>query len=171
MNTSLFKNSVLLEWGVPEEWNTHVNSLKSINWGKALMSIIFLSVLFGGAFYLFDERGFSLYFIIIVSILFSVFLYFLEKFTRWASHPNATIYKSNIRIKYWEGTDEIEIKKIDSYRFKRLNIKDTQISVLEIKLKDGSYFEVGIPSSEFEENVRKVLSENFQIPYLGSFSF
>ena len=170
MDFSLFTNNFLLQWEVPDEWNTHINRLKVTNWRKAAKTISISTILFFCAGLLIDERGLGWVSVLLFSIGISLFTYFGSKFTRWASNPIAKIYKSIIRVKYWEETDDIEIAKIDSYRFHRLNLNGSQISILILTLKDESVFEIGIPSQKFEDEIRNILSGKFNIPCFGHFN-
>jgi hypothetical protein len=169
MDFSLITNSFLLKWDVPDEWNTHINNLKVTDWRKATRTISITTILYFVTGLLIDERGLEWITILLFALGLSLFTYFVNKFTRWASNPKAKIYKSIIRVKYWDGNDDIEISKIDSYRFNRLNLNGSQISVLVLKLKNESVFEIGIPNQGFEEHVKTILSGKFSIPCFGSF--
>ena len=99
-----------------------------------------------------------MFLIILSSIGLALFFYFLEyfltRFTRSVSSPEATIYKSVIRVKYWDSRDDIFIKDIIGYKFNRVIINSIEISVLVLQLKKDRVFEIGLPNIEFEENYR-----------------
>ncbi len=165
--------NILLEWGVPEDWFSQINKTKSLNWTQAIKSISLLFLLFIIIFLLEERFVHNFFLILLFSISLALFLFFLEyfltEFTRSVSSPNVTIFKSLIRVKYWGGSDDIYLEDIVSYKFNRLVINSTEFSVLVLQLKKESTFEIGLPSVEFEKNIKDVLTQIFNIPYFGSY--
>ncbi|GEM_PF-5404634 len=171
MKRNLLGFKIFLEWILPEEWNSHVQNYQRFEWSGALKSIglLFFLIL---VIFLLEERFIQNVFLIILSsiglALFFYFLeYFLTRFTRSVSSPEATIYKSVIRVKYWDSRDDIFIKDIIGYKFNRVIINSIEISVLVLQLKKDRVFEIGLPNIEFEENIKSVLTQTFNIPYFG----
>ena len=171
MKRNLLGFKIFLEWILPEEWNSHIQKSQRFEWSGALKSIglLFFLIL---VIFLLEERFIQNVFLIILSsiglALFFYFLeYFLTRFTRSVSSPEATIYKSVIRVKYWDSRDDIFIKDIIGYKFNRVIINSIEISVLVLQLKKNRVFEIGLPNIEFEENIKSVLTQTFNIPYFG----
>ncbi|MEO9884376.1 MAG: hypothetical protein ABJG33_01925 [Balneola sp.] len=162
---------IFLEWIIPDEWNSHIQKSQRFEWSGALKSIglLFLLIL---VILLLEERFIQNVFLIILSSIgLALFFYFLEyfvtRFTRSVSSPEATIYKSVIRVKYWDSRDDVFIKDIIGYKFNRVIINSIEISVLVLQLKKDRVFEIGLPNIEFEENIKSVLTQTFNIPYFG----
>lgn len=171
MKRNLLGFKIFLEWIIPDEWNSHIQKSQRFEWSGALKSIglLFLLIL---VILLLEERFIQNVFLIILSsiglALFFYFLeYFLTRFTRSVSSPEATIYKSVIRVKYWDSRDDVFIKDIIGYKFNRVIINSIEISVLVLQLKKDRVFEIGLPNIEFEENIKSVLTQTFNIPYFG----
>ncbi|HCI72396.1 MAG TPA: hypothetical protein DF712_12740 [Balneola sp.] len=169
MKRNLLGFKIFLEWIIPDEWNSHIQKSQRFEWSGALKSIglLFLLIL---VILLLEERFIQNVFLIILSsiglALFFYFLeYFLTRFTRSVSSPEATIYKSVIRVKYWDSRDDVFIKDIIGYKFNRVIINSIEISVLVLQLKKDRVFEIGLPNIEFEENIKSVLTQTFNIPY------
>ncbi|MEP2448311.1 MAG: hypothetical protein ABJI69_13840 [Balneola sp.] len=171
MKRNLLGFKIFLEWIIPDEWNSHIQKSQRFEWSGALKSIglLFLLIL---VILLLEERFIQNVFLIILSSIgLALFFYFLEyfvtRFTRSVSSPEATIYKSVIRVKYWDSRDDVFIKDIIGYKFNRVIINSIEISVLVLQLKKDRVFEIGLPNIEFEENIKSVLTQTFNIPYFG----
>ena len=171
MKRNVLGFKIFLEWVLPEEWNSHIRKSQRIEWYGASKSIglLFFLILI---IFLIDERFLqNLFLIILSSISLALFFYFheyyLTRITRCVSSPEATIYKSVIRVRYWSSRDDIFIKDIVSYKFNRVIINSTEISVIVLQLKKEQIFEIGLPNIEFEENIKSVLTQTFNIPYFG----
>ncbi len=106
---------------------------------------------------------------VVFAALFSVGLILLEQLVRKFSQANSYISKYELKVSYKDIRDSIKIDEIESYRFKDLEMNNSLITVLELKLKKGKTFDVGIPSSEFTNNIKTVLSGTLNIPCFGSF--
>ena len=171
MKRNMLGFKIYLEWVLPEEWNLRIQKSQRIEWSGALKTIgvLFFLIL---VIFLIEERFIqNLFLTILFSIGLALFFYFLEyyltRFTRSVSLPEATIYKSVIRVRYWSSRDEIFIKDIVSYKFNRVIIYSTEISVLVLQLKKEQVFEIGLPNNAFEEEIKSILTETFNIPYFG----
>ena len=106
---------------------------------------------------------------VVFAALFSVGLILLEQLVRKFCQANSYISKYELKVSYKDIRDSIKIDQIESYRFKDLEINNSLITVLELKLKKGKTFDVGIPNSEFTNNIKSVLSGTLNIPCFGSF--
>lgn len=171
MKRNMLGFKIFLEWVLPKEWNLHTQKSQRIEWSRALKSIVVLFFLIMVIFLL-EERFIQNIFLIILSsiglaLIFYFLEYYLTRFTRSVSSPEATIYKSVIRVSYWSSKDDIYIKDIVSYKFNRVIINSTEISVLVLRLKNEQIFEIGLPNVEFEEHVKSILTETFNIPHFG----
>lgn len=165
---SFLKKNILLEWEVPKEWNSHTFRLSSINWKLAKKSfvLIFLSWLL--LYFISENPRFNTLQIVIFASLFSIGLILLEQFVRKLSQANAYISKYELKVNYKDIRDRINIDQIESFRFKEIQINESVLTVLELKLKKGKTFDVGIPSSNFSSEIKTVLSETLNIPCFGS---
>lgn len=156
-------------WDVPNEWNSYVFRFSSMNWKLATKSFALIFLCWLILYFISDNPKFSTTQMIVFSALFSVGLILLEQLVRKFSQANAYISKYELKVSYKDIRDSIAIDQIESYRFKDLKVNESLLTVLKLKLKKGTTFDVGIPNSDFCNNVKSILSDTFKIPCFGSF--